>query len=476
MTITRQQASQCITFPKFFRAFVALNKIAINVTHRHDHVCHRLMRACLGMTKKTFIVLNIPPRFGKTKICEALACWQLAHWPDSHMIYTSYSGDLATASVRYIRETVLKEWYQQLFPESAIGPVQQANNFHMMMGGVVYGQGTEGTITGFGAGLKRVCGGFIIVDDPAKPTEALSKVEQEKLNFWIENTLKSRRNSPHVPIIICQQRLSTDDVSGYILKNYPEDVEHIKIAALPRGDAALVEGEESIFPETVSTESLLATERVNPFAFNAQYQQEPILLGGNLIKKAWFRYYPYGTVLPWEEKIITNDTAQKAKEHNDWTVLQCWGRLGGCSYLIDQVRGKMLAPELLSVSALFYQKHNLNTSPVSRFIIEEAAAGPGLLSSLHTLGIPAEGIVRVKDKVARCKDIIAFPATGMVYHPQGAPFLEELEQELMGFREDGLSTVDDQVDTWVDGIRETLGMSPGILDVLGKPKRAALSR
>lgn len=467
--IPRIAKGQFISFKKFFRIFVRLNKISIVVKAEHDEVCDVLQKAIAGTLGKSFVLINIPPRFGKTKIMEALACYQLAYFPDSHMIYTSYSSGLATASVRFIRETIGKEWYQQLFPSTQLGSVQQADNFNTTGGGVVYGQGTGGTITGFGAGLKRRCGGFIVIDDPSKPDEAMSKVEQTSINFWLENTLKSRRNSPHVPIIICMQRLSTDDLSGYVLKNYPNDVYQIKIAALRRGDMAMLyDGkEESIIPETVNTESLLATERVNPFAFNAQYQQEPVILGGNLIKKDWFRYYPYMSDFKWQTKIMTCDTALKAAQHNDHSVIQCWGKLNNCCYLIDQVRGKWNSPMLLSTAAAFWAKHTSQTFPLSRFTIEEAAAGPGLIDQLKVLGIPATGIVRVKDKVARVKDVLAFPATGMVYHPTGAPWLADLESELMGFREDGLSTQDDQVDAWADGIKETLGGPPSILNVLG---------
>ncbi len=453
-----------VPFRRFFRAFVNLNKISIIIKPAHDRVCDVLQKAALGTLGKQFVVINIPPRFGKTKICEALAAWQLAYFPDSHMIYTSYSANLAEASVRYVRETLQNDWYKTLFPETRLGGVQKSDYFQTGGNGCVYGAGTGGSITGFGAGLKRKAGGFIVIDDPTKPDEATSKVLQESVTFWLENTLKSRRNSPNVPIILCMQRLASDDLSGYILDNYPNDTELIKIPALVNG--------ESIMPETVSTESLRATERVNPFAFNAQYQQDPVMLGGNLVKTEWLQYYSSDPdSFQWEMKIITSDTAMKAKQHNDHSVLQCWGRLGRKAYLIDHVRGKMNSPELLAAAHAFFTKHNTDKSPVRKFVVEEAAAGPGLIQQLHVLGIPAEGVTRVKDKVARVMDVLAFVKTGMVYHPRDVPWRKEVEAELGQFRADGESRKDDIVDTWADGVRECLGTSLSILDVLG-PKRA----
>lgn len=452
-----------LSFWRFFQAFVRLNKLSIILKPQHKMVCDALQKAVLGQLGKSFVVINIPPRFGKTKICEALACWQLAYFPDSHMIYTSYSYHLAESSVRYVRETLAREWYRELFPLTKLGGVQKADHFDTSEGGRVYGAGAGGAITGFGAGLKRKAGGFIVIDDPTKPDEAMSEVVTENITFWLENTLKSRRNSPHVPIILCMQRLAEDDLSGYVLANYPNDVLHIKVPAIDPQTG------ESIMPETVSTESLMATKRVNPFAYSAQYDQSPVIVGGNLIKTDWFRYYTDNS-LAWETKALTCDTALQSKKHNDYSVIQCWGRINRRAYLIDHVRGKWSSPELLAVAYQMYTKHSDSQSPVAKFVIEEAAAGPGLIQQLQTLGIPAEGIRRVKDKVARVMDVLAFFRTGMVYLPKDAPYLSEVIAECGSFRADGLAKHDDIVDTMVDGVAEMLGSGLSILDVLG-PKR-----
>lgn len=458
--------SDFISFWAFFQAFVAGNKLSIVLTPHHKRVCDTLQKAVLGQLKKEFVIINIPPRFGKTKICEALACWQLAYFPDSHMIYTSYSHHLAESSVRYVRETIAREWYADMFPQTKLSGVQKADYFDTSEQGRVYGAGAGGAITGFGAGLKRACGGFIVIDDPIKPDEAMSETVSEATNFWLENTLKSRRNSPGVPIIVCMQRLSEQDLSGYILENYPDQVEHIKVAALDPATG------ESIMPETVSTESLKATEKVNPFAFNAQYQQEPIILGGNVLKTDWFRYYKEDpTSLRFEYVVITGDTALQTKRSNDWSVLQVWGRMQRRAYLIDHVRGKWTSPELLAVAYELYLKWNRPTCPVAKFPIEKAAAGPGLIQQLQVLGIPAEGIDRVKDKVARLMDVLAFFRTGMVYLPADAAFNKEILAECAAFRADGLHRHDDIVDTMVDGVSQLLGSGLSILDVLGNTRK-----
>lgn len=454
-----------LSFWQFFsEAFVPLNNLELPLKALHKGVCDTLEKAYLGELGKSFIVINIPPRVGKTKMLEAYACWGMAYFPDSQNIYISYSNELAKTSVRYIQETMNSPWYQELFP-TRLGNIRQADHFTTTAGGKVYGDGVGGSLTGLGAGLKRKAGGFIAIDDPAKPDEAMSRVEGEKVRFWFENTLKSRRNSSqYTPIIICAQRLAPDDLPGFVLENYPDDVVHVKYPALVNG--------ESVIPETVKTKDLLDTQRVNPFAFAAQYQQEPIIIGGNLIKLNDFKYYDENELPKIELKIITCDTAMKAREHNDQTVLQCWGRSMRRAFLIDQVRGRWQPAELLKVAKQFWDKHNKASSPVAYIAIEEAASGFSLMMEMRKKGIPAKGIVRHKDKVTRVKDILAYQATGMVYLPRSAPWLPAFEVELAQFREDGKSTKDDQVDAFADGVSLLLVKGTSILSVITKPNYA----
>lgn len=458
--------SQFLPLWDYFRdCFVPFNNLELPLKPLHQGVCEKLEMAFLGELGKSFVIINIPPRVGKTKMMEALISWELAYFPDAQNIYTSYSNDLAKTSVRYIQQVLTSEWYRELF-STRLGDIRQADHFNTTQGGKVYGDGVGGSLTGLGAGLKRKAGGVIVVDDPAKPDEALSRVESDKLRFWFENTLKSRRNSSQwTPIIICAQRLAPEDLPGFVMENYPEDCEVVKFPAMVNG--------ESQIPETVTTKELLDTQRVNPFAFASQYQQEPIVLGGNLIKLADFRYYDYGYPPKIEHKVITCDTAMKAKEHNDHTVLQCWGRSLRRAFLIDQVRGKWQPAELLKNARTFYEKHNKAASPVAYMSIEEAAAGFTLIQDMRKRGIPARGVIRHKDKVTRVKDILNYQATGMVYLPKGAPWLALFEAELAQFREDGKSAKDDQVDCFADGVLILLGKGTSILSALGKQKRGA---
>ncbi|MDE3073901.1 MAG: phage terminase large subunit [Chloroflexota bacterium] len=449
----------------FSKVFVPFNRLHLPLKSLHKDVCDLLQKALMGSLNKSFICINIPPRVGKTKLMEAASTWLLAYFPDAQIIYTSYSNELAKTSVRYIQQTVLQPWYEELFA-TRVGDIRQADHFTTVQGGNVYGDGVGGTLTGLGAGLKRQAGGFIVVDDPAKPDEALSRTESDKLRFWFENTLKSRRNSSRwTPIIVCMQRLDTADLTGFLLEHYPDDVAHVKVAAMVNG--------ESIIPETADTASLLATQRVNPFSFASQYLQEPVVFGGNLIKTANFRYYPAGEGPAPEMKIITGDTAMKAKTSSDYSVMQCWAKSQRKAYLVDQIRGKWEPAELLNNTAAFYRKHHKPGAGVAYVAIEETAGGVTLIAELRKRGIPAKGITRrnrTNDKVVRVMEFLPFQETGMVYLPKEAPWLLLFEAECAQFRRDGKSAQDDQVDPMCDAVSLLLGRNTSVLSVVGVPQ------
>jgi hypothetical protein len=69
-----------------------------------------------------------------------------------------------------------------------------------------------GVLTGGGAD-------FIILDDPLKPTDALSEVGRKSVNDWYDDTLLSRLNDKRRGcIIIVMQRLHQDDLVGHVLQ------------------------------------------------------------------------------------------------------------------------------------------------------------------------------------------------------------------------------------------------------------------
>ena len=124
--------------------------------------------------------------------------------------------------------------------------------------------------------------------------------------------------------------------------------------------------------------------RISRHVFSSQYNQDPVALGGNIIKGEHFHRY---TVLPkikWRK--IYADTAQKTKERNDFSVFEEWG-LGadGKMYLLDLIRGKWEAPELQKRAIAFWNKAKVrdleNFGSLRKMMVEDKSSGTGLVQT-----------------------------------------------------------------------------------------------
>ncbi len=462
----------------FSTVFVPENRLELPLKPAHREICDAIQMALLGTLPEgiEFVVINCPPRIGKTKIMEAAACWLEAYFPDAQIMLTGYSADLAQGSLAYIAKTLREPWHVEVFGDILHG--RKADHLSTTEGGNLYARGIEGTLTGKGAGLKRPAGGFIGIDDAAKPDEALSPVMAENVRQAFETTIKNRRNSDRwCPVIIIGQRLAPGDLPGYILKTYPAQTLLLKFPALVdpvTGKASNADDAISAFPETVSTATLHAYKATGTgrFVLASQYQQEPVAWGGNMFQTPMFPRFDVLSRIVFERRVITIDTALTAKTSSNSSAVQLWGLKERRAYLNDALFGKWESPELLVNVGKFWESHaNEEGQPRPDLTVELKAAGTGLMQQLQRLGIPVRGIERNKDKVQRAQQILPFCENHFVLFPRDdqisiCPWLPGLLDELMSFSRDGTSPNDDQVDALIDGIEQLLGIPPSILDVL----------
>ncbi|AIM40704.1 terminase large subunit [Idiomarinaceae phage 1N2-2] len=413
-------------------------------------ICDALERVVIGDCKR--LIINVPPRSGKTELAvKNFMAWGMGNFPDSEFIHASYSKRLAAANTYAVRAMMQDDTYLKIFDHTALaGDSKAKDEFRTAQGGIVYATGADGTITGFGAGKMRdTFGGAIIIDDPHKAGEANSAVMRQNVIDWFQNTMESRKNSPDTPIIIIMQRLHENDLSGFLLDGgNGENWEHLCIAALDEQD-------ESFWPKQFKTEDLHRQRASNSYVFAGQMMQTPAPAGGGIFKSSWWRYY---RALPeFNHRMIYADTAMKTGEMNDYSVLQCWGKSGDSIYLIDQVRGKWEAPQLLAQAKSFWAKHQQGSGQLRQFKIEDKASGTGLIQQLKQSGVPVTGIPRDKDKVTRAYDVAPMVEVGRVWLPEDAAFMGDLIHELDTFP---VGAHDDQVDPLMDAITDLLITRP----------------
>jgi len=419
----------------------------------HKPICDALERVVIGKTNR--LIINIPPRSGKTEIAVInFMAWCMGNWPDSEFIHASYSKRLATANTYAVRATMMHEVYREIFGHTSLADDSKAKDeFRTEQGGIVYATGAEGSITGYGAGKMRATfGGAIVIDDPHKAGEASSAIMRKNVIDWFSTTMESRKNSPDTPIIVIMQRLHENDLAGWLLGG--GNGEHWDHLCIP----AVNDQGESFWPEQFPLDMLERLKASNSYVFAGQYMQRPSPDGGGLLKTSWFRYYEQ--LPPIKYRVIFADTAQKTGDLNDYSVFQCWGYPGdGTAYLLDQVRGKWEAPELLSTARAFWNKHKAmpTMGTLRAFKIEDKVSGTGLIQTLKRERIPVQGIKRDRDKVTRAIDVGPTAEAGCVYLPQNAPWLSALLAELESFP---AGSHDDQIDPLMDAVAELMVPAP----------------
>lgn len=472
--------------------FKARQAIQFRLNWHHFYIADHLQGIIDGTIEN--LVINVPPGSSKTELAVInFMARGLAINARARFLHLSGSDTLASLNSSETRNIITSDQYQELWPLQIAEDANSKKRWNVLVDGKpaggVYAVSLGGQITGFRAGhMAPGFQGAIIIDDPVKPDDTFSKVKVDAANRKLLTTVKSRKANPKTPIILIMQRTGEHDPSGFIKRgNLGLKFKHIKIPAVisqeyikllhERYRAAIevseqdAKGRQSYWPYKEPIQQLLLMEqgegedqsgsRISRHVFNSQYQQEPVALGGNLIKGEYFFRYK---VLP--EKIkhrkIFADTAQKTKEANDFSVFEEWG-IGsdGKLYLLDMIRGKWEAPELQKRAVAFWSKCKARDldkfGQLREMIVEDKSSGTGLVQTIKLLNnIPIKPLERVKDKLTRVMDGLPYLESGQVCIPEDAPYTNDFVAECEAFTADDSHDYDDQIDPMLDAIVDML--------------------
>lgn len=401
------------------------------------------------------LLMNVPPGTMKSLLTGVI--WPAWEWgprnmPEMRYVGTAHEETLAIRDSRKCRDLIKSEWYQNLWPVELSRDLDGKREF----GNTKKGSRQARAFTS----MTGVRGDRVLLDDPISADNANSEAKLEAARLAFTETLPTRVNSDKSAIVVIMQRLNEKDVSGVIKEmglNYCHLYIPMRFEAANRcvtsigwSDPRTVEG-ELMFPERFDEAQVSELEKtLGSYGTAGQLQQRPAPRGGGILKDEWYGYY---SLLPkMEFRNIHADTAQKTEEQNDYSVFQCWGRsVTGDAILIDQIRGKWEAPELLVQARAFWHKHlNLDASALRAMQVEDKASGTGLIQTLRREGVPVVPIQRNKDKVSRAMDAAPFIESGNVLLPIDAPWLSEFLAESSAFPG---GTHDDQLDPMFDAIK-----------------------
>jgi predicted phage terminase large subunit-like protein len=410
-----------------------------------EAMCYALTRVMRGEVKR--LIILVPPRSLKSITATVSAtAFVLGHDPTRRIICVSYAEALARKHAGDTRALMRSPLYRRLFPGTRISPRKDTElEFMTTKGGFRLATSTGGVLTGRGGDLA-------ILDDPMKPQDAYSEAARDAAREWYGHTFLSRLDNKALDaIVVVMQRLHVDDLVAHLLEQ--EGWEVLKLPAIAHSyETTLIgpdqwyvrlEGDE-LHPQREPLSVLEELKReMGSVDFSAQYLQEPIAPGGNLIKWSWFT--PYDEPPRWEQGdklIVSWDTSMGPGELCDYSVCLVLQVRGEDAYLLDVLRDRLEYPDLRRKAIEVHRRWRPVTSSYA-LLIENKGSGMSLIQELRREGIRAIEVKPEGDKIMRMNAHTARIEAGYVHIPRRASWLDEFRKEIMAFP---VGKYDDQVD------------------------------
>ena len=167
--------------------------------------------------------------------------------------------------------------------------------------------------------------------------------------------------------------------------------------------------------------------------FQSQYQQSPVMPGGNIVKLEWLQRYraPFKATMN-DEVVFSWDTAFGTGDNNDWSVGTVWIVRGGNYYLGDIVRGRFSGGDLVTAMVDLWNRY----PTTRRVILLEKVNGMELVAEQVRQACPdvdLELVPPVQNKVSRLWASTPIFQRGAVHLPDHAEWLDEYVKELISF-------------------------------------------
>lgn len=240
------------------------------------------LQGFLSDNEHNVLVINEPPRHGKSRTAGMFVQWLLGNDNDKKIMTGSYNETLSTVFSKNVRNAIQEMKadedvvvFNDIFPDTHIKYGDAAMNLWSLEGGYNNYLATSptGTATGFGADI-------IIVDDLIKNAEeANNATVLEKHWEWFTNTMLSRLEEGG-KIIIIMTRWHSQDLAGKALIELPKSDYKVKHISMKAYDEAT---DTMLCDEVLSKQAYLQkTKTMGADIASANYQQEPIDIKGRL--------------------------------------------------------------------------------------------------------------------------------------------------------------------------------------------------
>ena len=191
----------------------------------------------------------------------------------------------------------------------------------------------------------------------------------------------------------------------------------------------------SIDPEEVES----AKEEVGSIVFAQEYMAEFIEAGQGLFKQEWFSYFdemPDGNYVgggmnlnPRDMRHFgTLDVAVTTESTSDYTVITSCAEANGKIYVEDVVRRKLESPDIIQEAKRIASQNNW-----THICIENQGLSKPFIQEAGRSGLKVREISAVKDKITKSLPLSARMESGDILFRKDAPWLADLERELLTF-------------------------------------------
>lgn len=347
----------------FYRAFITSNMVDSSHAPHIEALSIKLTELYLGDFKRLCVAM--PPRHSKSSMVTlAYPLWLIFQNPNLNILVINNSASLSEKFGIDLREKVKQ--FGPMF-NVCLSDVKHASN-HLMFEdrkGKLY----DGSIRLVGAGgsITGQDADYLIIDDPYKGYEDITPTLLQKKIDWF-NTIVEQRIEPHTKLMILHTRWHSNDLQGYLKKNFKDNYEFIEFPAI-------LDNGEPLWPQRYNTDLLeKKREAVGERLFQSIFQQKPIDEESNFFDLNRIHWCSPDPELSIEYQVRGYDIASSEPGKNDYTA-------GVPMFLMDD-------GETVLITDYLYGQFGSDTGEMVKQTVK--SDGPDNISLIET-GVAAAG-------------------------------------------------------------------------------------
>ena len=391
-----------------------------------------------NLKKGARLVLNQPPRTGKSLLINALICWHIGRRPTEKILIISNNTALAEEHVYEARKIMQSAWFKKTFPKCRIAKDRSGvQHLQTTLGGGFYARSMRQSLGGIGANVIIIDDGNRI-DDAAEP-QNLEK-DNQKFDGEILSRLNPEGNKKRRGIVLnVQHRLAENDLSAHLVAQgfdhlaFPLEAPRTK--TYRRGDKSWTRNSGHLLMENYSQKELKQARQLRNPPYFYFYQQGVGRDAGIQLKLTDFRLRDRRTNEgPF---VISIDAAQG--DAGSFNVAQVWDVAAPSFHLRKQFCEQCGPVEFERAVAKLIKRFRPGA-----ILVENAANGPALVAHL-TERLPKANFIMINpqgsktERLARhCKAI----AAGAISLQQTELWIDDYISEFLRHPKSGSDQVD----------------------------------